>query len=112
MLAQPYKLAEATAAKNKVFVFFIISSSISTASKKQKNLKFINFSEKIPEDLRKNSRKIYKLVLTDIFVKTITITKREYIALKKKAEVDTMLVEKLKRGFEDIKHGRIKEWKK
>jgi len=43
--------------------------------------------------------------------KTVTISKREYTKLKKEAEVDQELVEKLKRAFEDIKHGRITEWK-
>lgn len=41
----------------------------------------------------------------------ITLTKKEYIKLKKKAEANTQLVKKLVRGLEDIKHGRIKPWK-
>ena len=44
-------------------------------------------------------------------METITIPKEEYERLKKEAEVDTELVEKIKRGLEDIKHGRVKEWK-
>ena len=42
---------------------------------------------------------------------TVTIPKSEYIKLKKMAEVDSGLVEKLKRSFEDIKYGRISEIK-
>ena len=44
-------------------------------------------------------------------MKTITISEAEYERLKKEAEVDTELVEKIKRSLEDIKHGRISEWK-
>lgn len=44
-------------------------------------------------------------------METITIPKQEYKQLKKKAGIDTELVKKLVRGLEDIKHGRIKEWK-
>jgi len=33
-------------------------------------------------------------------------------SLKKKAEIDYELVAKIKRSLEDLKHGRIKEWKK
>ena len=44
-------------------------------------------------------------------METITIPKEEYERLKKEAEVDAELVEKIKRGLEDIKHGRVKEWK-
>ena len=43
-------------------------------------------------------------------MKTITIPEAEYERLKKEAEVDIELVEKIKRGLEDIKHGRVKEW--
>lgn len=42
---------------------------------------------------------------------TVTIPQKEYEALKKKAEVDWGLVEKIERSLEDIKQGRIKEWK-
>ncbi|MBX4196145.1 hypothetical protein KW805_00985 [Candidatus Pacearchaeota archaeon] len=43
---------------------------------------------------------------------TVIISKKEYEELKRKAEIDYELVEKIKRSFEDIKHGRIKEWRK
>lgn len=33
---------------------------------------------------------------------------KNHIVIKK---VDTELIDKIKRSFEDIKHGRIKEWK-
>ncbi len=42
---------------------------------------------------------------------TITIPKQEYKELKKKAKVDMELVNKIKRALEDIKYGRIREWK-
>lgn len=42
---------------------------------------------------------------------TITIPKEEYKKLKKETEVDWKLVNKIRRGLEDIKQGRIKEWK-
>ena len=42
---------------------------------------------------------------------TVTIPKEEYERLKKEAEVDEELVKKIVSGLEDIKHGRIKEWK-
>lgn len=42
---------------------------------------------------------------------TVSIPRKEYEALKKKAQVDQELVDKIKRGLEDIKQGRIKEWK-
>lgn len=44
-------------------------------------------------------------------METITIQKKEYERLKREAEVDMDLVNKIKRSLEDIKHGRIKEWK-
>ncbi len=44
-------------------------------------------------------------------METVTIPKEEYEGLKKRAEVDWELVEKIKRSLEDIKHGRISEWK-
>ena len=43
---------------------------------------------------------------------TVTIPKREYLSLKKKAELDENLLVSLVRGLEDIKSGRIKPWKK
>ncbi len=42
---------------------------------------------------------------------TITIPLEEYKKLKKETQIDLELVEKIKKGLEDIKHGRIKEWK-
>ena len=44
-------------------------------------------------------------------MKTVTITKKEYDSLKKKAEIDLQLVQSIKRSLEDIKAGRITEWK-
>ena len=41
----------------------------------------------------------------------ITIPKSEYLELRKKADLDEELLVKLIRGLEDIKAGRIKEWK-
>lgn len=41
----------------------------------------------------------------------ISISKQEYEMLKKKSEIDFELVEKIKRSLEDIKDGRIKEWR-
>ena len=44
-------------------------------------------------------------------METVTISKEEYERLKSESEVDWELVFKIRRGLEDIKHGRIKEWK-
>ncbi|MCH8329086.1 MAG: hypothetical protein IIB81_01690 [Nanoarchaeota archaeon] len=44
-------------------------------------------------------------------METVTIPKDEYERLKKESEVDMELVNKILRSLEDIKHGRIKEWK-
>ena len=44
-------------------------------------------------------------------METVTISKDEYERLKKESEVDEELLASLVRGLEDIKHGRIKEWK-
>jgi len=41
---------------------------------------------------------------------TVCITKEEYNFLKKKAEVDEVLLEKIAKGLEDIKSGRIRAW--
>ena len=41
----------------------------------------------------------------------ITISKEEYEKLKEKAKIDWQLVNQIKRSLEDIKYGRIKEWK-
>ena len=43
-------------------------------------------------------------------METITILKEEYERLRREAEVDMELVNKIKRSLEDIKHGRVKEW--
>ncbi len=43
-------------------------------------------------------------------METITIPKEEYDRMKKALEVDEELVAKIKKGLEDIKEGRIKEW--
>lgn len=47
-------------------------------------------------------------------METITIHKREDVKLKQKAqeaEVDWEMVAKFIRAMEDVKHGRITEWK-
>lgn len=41
----------------------------------------------------------------------ITISRKEYEDLKRKAEIDYELVEKMRRAFEDIKHVRVRRWK-
>lgn len=41
---------------------------------------------------------------------TICISKEEYEFLKKKAEVDEVLLDKIAKGLEDIKAGRVREW--
>ncbi len=46
-----------------------------------------------------------------MIMKTVTIPEAEYKRLKKNSEIDYELVNKVKRSLEDIKHGRIKEWK-
>ena len=42
---------------------------------------------------------------------SVTISRREYEELKSMARVDEVLVAKVKKALEDIKHGRITEWK-
>lgn len=42
---------------------------------------------------------------------TVTIPKEEYIELKRHKEVDEELIKKLIKSLEDVKAGRIKEWK-
>lgn len=44
--------------------------------------------------------------------KMVTIPEIKYLELRRKAELDEELLVKLIRGLEDIKAGRIKEWKK
>ena len=41
----------------------------------------------------------------------IIISREEYKQLKKRSEVDWNLVNQIKRSLEDIKKGRINEWK-
>ena len=44
----------------------------------------------------------------------VTISRVEYEELKKKAkmaEIDEELNKKIKRSLEDVKHGRISEWR-
>ena len=43
---------------------------------------------------------------------TVTITKEEYDKLKKTGKIDWELVESFKRGLEDLKQGKVKEWKR
>jgi hypothetical protein len=42
---------------------------------------------------------------------TITIKTEEYNKLKKKAEIDLEVVDMFKRAMEDLKAGRVTEWK-
>ncbi len=42
---------------------------------------------------------------------TVTILKSEYEKLKKMSQIDWELVEKFRRAMEDLKHGRVTEWK-
>ena len=49
--------------------------------------------------------------MTIAVMKTVTISKKEYKELKRKADVDDELLASLVRGLEDIKAGRIKPWK-
>ncbi|MEK6872645.1 MAG: hypothetical protein AABW90_01370 [Nanoarchaeota archaeon] len=44
-------------------------------------------------------------------METVTISKREYERMKEASRVDEELVAKIRKSLEDIKHGRIKEWK-
>lgn len=44
-------------------------------------------------------------------METVTIPKAKYQKLKQEAAVDMELVHKIKRALEDVKYGRIKEWK-
>ncbi len=43
---------------------------------------------------------------------TVTIPKEEYTDLKKKATLGSELLIDLIKGLEDIRHGRIKLWKR
>ena len=44
-------------------------------------------------------------------METITISKKEYERLKVASQVDEALVRKIHKSLEDIKEGRIREWK-
>lgn len=41
----------------------------------------------------------------------MSISRKDYLELKQKAELDEELLLKLIRGLEDVKEGRITEWK-
>ena len=45
-------------------------------------------------------------------METVIISKEEYKKMKKKDDLSGDLLTRLVRGLEDIKAGRIKEWKK
>ena len=45
-------------------------------------------------------------------METITLSKKDYVELRQKADVNEDLLQKLIRGLEDIKAGRVKLWKK
>ena len=42
-------------------------------------------------------------------METVTISKDEYIRLKKKEEVDTGLLEDIAHGIKDVLRGKVKE---
>lgn len=44
-------------------------------------------------------------------METITVPKKEYKTLRKKAEANESLLIELVRGLEDIREGRVKPWK-
>ena len=44
-------------------------------------------------------------------METVTIPKSEYEKMKKALEVDEELVAKIRKSLENIKEGKIKEWK-
>lgn len=43
--------------------------------------------------------------------KMVTIPEREYRILLEASQIDKELVEKIRKSLEDVKQGRIKEWK-
>ena len=51
------------------------------------------------------------MLLVNMEQETIQISKKEYEKLKRESQVDLELVEKFKRAMEDLKHGRVTEWK-
>ena len=44
-------------------------------------------------------------------MENITISKKEYEELKQKSQLDEELLAKLIKGLEDVKEGRVREWK-
>ena len=44
-------------------------------------------------------------------LKKVVISRDEYEMLKKNSKIDLDLVNQVKRSLEDIKHGRVTEWK-
>jgi len=44
-------------------------------------------------------------------MKKVIISRKEYSGLKKKAKLNDDLLKSIVRGLEDIKEGRVKEWK-
>ena len=44
-------------------------------------------------------------------METVTIPKKEYEELKRKADIDIELLEQLMEGFKDIKEGRVRRVK-
>ena len=60
---------------------------------------------------RTKTRRFINQEASNSGMETITIPKEEYEELKKKAEIDKEFVESITKSFEDIKHGRITEWK-
>lgn len=53
----------------------------------------------------------YKVYLITMTSATVTIPKSEYDALKKHKEIDEVLIKQLINSLEDVKQGRIEEWK-
>jgi len=54
-------------------------------------------------------RKLFKQVYLSTFMKTITLSKKEYLRLKKKADANEMLLKDIARGIKDIAEGKFKE---
>ena len=73
--------------------------------------KFIGKGQWLRKPLTKGKLYIFDLTYMIMAQETITISKREYQKLKNLEKVDKELVERVKRSFEDVKHGRISEIK-
>ncbi len=59
-----------------------------------------------------HNKKVFKVHHPPVRVmETVTIPKEEYERLKRGAEVDEELVAKIKKSLEDLKSGRVREWK-